>query len=94
VKETFVVFNRTFRMGDVIVSDVLPLTEIYREGKGWFQRVGRERSGRNRVDLMNEAMEVVDPITKVFFVMDHVIVRLRGSSRESIWTMVSSCNVD
>jgi hypothetical protein len=48
----------------------------------------------NVVDLVHESMELVDPVSEIFFVVYNHVFVLKGLTRKSIGTMVGTCNMD
>jgi hypothetical protein len=51
-------------------------------------------SSHNRVDLVHESMELVNPVSKVFFIIYNGVFILKGVTQKSIGSMVGTCNVD
>jgi hypothetical protein len=43
---------------------------------------------------MHESVELVDPVSKVFFVIYNRVFVLKGMTQKSVGTMVGTCDVD
>jgi hypothetical protein len=43
---------------------------------------------------MHKTMELVDPVSKIFFVVYNQVIVLKGATRKSVGTMVSTCDMD
>ena len=58
-----------------------------------MQQVRNETVGHHGINLMDEAMEVIDPITEVLFMMNILVFGLWRVTRQSVWTMMGAGNM-